>query len=146
MKNCGYFLFFLLLKLTITSPTGCSYESSFKFKLNQNDTSIASSKKSCIQDQSCCFIKVLYMEEVGGYHLSTCLPIDYDKNQSNYNNSDWREISKVFCNDFKLYLNKKNPINYVEDCQCGSVAETNHASKIFGSVLSVSAILYLISL
>lgn len=142
MKKYWNFIFLFFLKqLVFSSNAGCSYESSLKFKMNQNDTAIAAYKKSCIQDESCCFIKVLYMEGVGGYQLSSCLPIDYNTTQSNYNNSGWRWISKVFCNDFKLYMNKRNPVDYVQDCQCGSVIEGNNATKIFVSILSV--ILYL---
>ena len=60
------------------SLKNCPYSTPLAIKINLNDS--LSGKQNCLNDETCCFMRVQYSEYVGGFQGTACLPVDYEKN------------------------------------------------------------------
>ena len=107
----------LLFPAILGSLKNCPYTNSLSININSNDSS--SIKSDCISDETCCFMQAKYIDKVGGFNGATCLPIDYDKNTSNYTYTSWKSLALTFCDDAQLMALNWTNIDYISDCECG---------------------------
>lgn len=110
-------LFFCLFPFFKCSNSTCPYQTPLVMKINANDS--AAGRQQCVSDETCCFLRVQYSTVVGGFQGTSCLPVDYNKNTSTYNYSNWRELALSFCSDAKILAKNWSNIDYVSDCECG---------------------------
>jgi len=125
------------------SLKNCPYSTPLAIKINLNDS--LSGKQNCLNDETCCFMRVQYSEYVGGFQGTACLPVDYEKNTSSYNYSFWQALALTFCDDAKILARNWSNIDYIEDCECG-YKESNFSNFInfgvFLILLSVSVVIF----
>lgn len=117
MKVFFCYILLILLRFSYCSLKTCPWQTPLSIKINSNDT--ATQKQNCINDETCCFVQVRYKDSVGGFKGTTCIPIDYDKNTSNYTYASWQSLSLTFCQDAKILALNWTNIDYINDCECG---------------------------